>query len=190
MIAFLDLETDGLEEDASILEVGIVVTDKDLNSIAIFRELVQPVGFPGPGLVKPGIDPFVLEMHTKNSLWTDLERYGRRRHEVEDDLCLRVAAVLGDQVGKVPVAGNSVGWDRAMLKRHMPRLNALFHRHVIDLTSFNRAAERWAKTVYANRPRSGSEAGGAHRALGDALDSLELCRHYRDNLFVARDGSE
>ncbi len=78
------------------------------------------------------------------------------------------------------LAGSTVGFDRAWLRKHMPALEVLFHYRSIDVSSLTELAERWAPTVYEGRPK----AGAAHRALDDVRESISYLRYYRDCGFI------
>jgi oligoribonuclease len=78
------------------------------------------------------------------------------------------------RTSKIMLAGNSVHYDREVLRRHFPRTFSLLHYRQIDLTSLNEMAWRFSPSVLEHYQRGAP----AHRALPDALESLELARYY------------
>ena len=87
--------------------------------------------------------------------------------------------------GKAPLAGNSVGTDKAFLDRDMAELVAYLHYRVIDVSSIKELARRWYPRVYFASPRK----NGGHRALADILESIDELRYYRAALLPAAAGS-
>src|SRR3712207_9168207 len=68
-----------------------------------------------------------------------------------------------------PLAGNSVGTDRAFLARDMPELDRFLHYRIVDVSSIKELARRWYPRVYYNAPAK----HGSHRALADIQESIE-----------------
>lgn len=79
-------------------------------------------------------------------------------------------------ISQTPLAGSSIWFDKNWLHVHMPALEELFDRHVIDVSSLTQLAKRWAPEVYAGRPKGAI----AHRALADVRESIAYLRFYRD----------
>lgn len=187
MIVWCDTETSGLDpKTGHLLEVALVTTDDQLNEVAAKSVLVEPVGISIDEMVAK-LDPRVLEMHTKNGLLDELRAgKGVRRFEAEvtlgavggiyDDHPL--LSVLWDALKRVPMAGSTIGFDRAWLKEHMPKLESLFSYRSIDVSSFTEMAKRWAPQVYESRPKKDPEQI-AHRALADVRESIDILRYYR-----------
>jgi oligoribonuclease len=120
-------------------------------------------------------------MHTNNGLFAEIEAACKdevnpikRRYEVELDLLAWLESFGPEQMR---IVGNSIHFDLAWIEHHMPKLHKRFNRQLMDITSLNKAAELFAPSLFAARPR----ANGRHRALDDAKNSLETLIHYRDN---------
>lgn len=79
-------------------------------------------------------------------------------------------------ISQTPLAGSSIWFDKNWLHVHMPALEELFDRHVIDVSSLTQLAKRWAPEIYAARPKGAI----AHRALADVRESIAYLRFYRD----------
>lgn len=179
MIAWVDVETTGLDEESGrLLEVALVATDDDLKEVAC-RSLVVC----GPALtdVTGELDDFkVFAMHHKSGLLDEVGQSTATLTHVEHELCAFVAQYVPEP-GKTPLAGSTVGFDRRWLRRHMPVLESAFSYRSIDVSSITELAKRWAPAVYEGRPK----AGAAHRALADVRDSIEYLRYYRRCGFLA-----
>lgn len=186
-LAFTDLETTGLDPDAEeILEVACIVTDDKLVETARFHALVTPD--------RPfhRLGDFVRDMHTKNGLWKDLMEnpHQMRACVVSDTFAefLRLNTVKvytgpkGDEIrlDRAQLAGNTISFDRAFLKRHMPNAEAQLHYRNFDVSSLNEFARRFAPAVYESRPKQSPSA--AHRAMADVEESLRVARYYVEKL--------
>ena len=178
-LVWIDCEMTGLDLTSDeLVEVAVVITDYDL----------QPVD-PGFAIVIKadqsaidGMNDFVREMHTKSGLID----------EIPDGVSLADAeyAVLEYILKFVPssqtapLAGNTIGTDRAFINKFMPRVDAHLHYRSVDVSSIKELAKRWFPRVYFNAP---SKDGG-HRALADILESIRELDYYRKAAFVAAPG--
>lgn len=195
-LAFTDLETTGLNADQEeILEVACIVTDDKLVEVARFHGLVYPQH------QFHELDDFVRDMHTKNGLWAELKGdtdvsginvYMGSRRSVEQQFAkflrehtVKVYMVAGPKgnemrLDRAQLAGNTISFDRAFLKRHMPDAEAQLHYRNLDVSSLNEFARRFAPAVYEGRPKQSPSA--AHRAMADAEESLNVARYYAEKL--------
>jgi len=168
----LDLEKDEL------VEIAVVITDFDLNLI-------------GPGLdivIKPdasaleNMGDFVRDMHTSSGLITEIPG-GVSAAEAEYQVLEYILKYIPAEQ-KAPLAGNSIGTDRAFLTRYMPRLDKQLHYRNVDVSSIKELARRWYPRAYFNAPAK----DGGHRALADILESIRELAYYRRCVFVADPG--
>jgi oligoribonuclease len=88
--------------------------------------------------------------------------------------------------GKAPLAGNTIGTDRAFLARDMPTLERHLHYRSVDVSSIKELVRRWYPRVYYQAPAK----AGNHRALADVQESIEELRYYREAVFVAQPGPD
>jgi oligoribonuclease len=178
VICFVDTETSDLNpRTAHLLEVGIVFTDDDLTELAAMSTVLRPVGV---DVAKVITDPVVIAMHEKNGLRAEVEASTLHRYEAELLLVNFAVKFTGHTLANIPLAGSSVGFDRAWLEEHMPTFHGLFHRRSIDVSGVTELAKRWAPKVYEGRPKKAV----AHRALDDARESIEYLRFYRETGFL------
>ena len=180
-IVWIDCEMTGLDlsRDA-LVEVAAVVTDSELT---VLGEGVDVVIAP-PAEALEQMDPFVRDMHTTSGLLEELPG-GTSLADAQD----QVMAYLREWVpeaGKAPLAGNSVGTDKAFLDRDMPGLVRHLHYRVIDVSSIKELARRWYPRVYFASP----EKNGGHRALADILESIDELRYYRAAMLVPHPGPD
>lgn len=193
MIAWIDLETTGLDPKVgSILELALVLTDDDLVEIARSSWLVRPLHMRGLEVM----DDYVLKMHAKSGLLKEIFGADEPRGtptcapgvqspgRVEQDVSQWITgAGPAESFRKVPLGGNSVHFDRAWIREHMPDLEALFSHRNVDCSTLNELAKRWTSEIADGRP--GAAGDPVHRAMPDVEGSIELARYYRRQLFCA-----
>ncbi len=85
-----------------------------------------------------------------------------------------------------PLAGNTVGTDRAFISRDMKDLDAFLHYRIVDVSSIKELSRRWFPRAYFAAPTK----RGNHRALADIQESIEELRYYRAAIFVPSPGPE
>lgn len=179
-LVWIDCEMTGLDLTAdALIEVACIVTDADLNPLG---DGVSVVVKPPAEAVEVMTD-FVREMHVKSGLLPELEG-GLTMQEAQQ----RVVDYVKEQVKGVraPLAGNTVGMDKAFLDRDMPELMELLHYRVVDVSSIKELVRRWYPRVFFNSP----EKTGGHRALGDIQDSIQELRYYRETVFAPQPGPD
>lgn len=177
MILWADVETTGLDPWFDLLlEVALVVTDDQLNEVSHITRVVQ-----SRRLDKQKVDPFVLEMHTINGLWKDVET-AEFIETVENELSGFISQhVALDQ--KIILAGSTVGFDRSFLKEHMPSVSSRLLYRSIDVSSIKELCIRWRPDVYDAWKRTNDGSVKPHRALPDVRQSIAELRFYRDYFF-------
>ena len=182
-LIWIDCEMTGLSlQSDALVEIAVLVTDSELNLIGEGIDLV----IHATDSQLEGMSDFVREMHTNSGLITEIP-HGITMAAAEAKIIayLESASTIA---GKSPLAGNSVGVDRAFIDRDMPLLGAYLHYRTIDVSSIKELARRWNPKAYFNAPAK----TGNHRALGDIQDSIAELAYYRSAIFVnaSAQGSE
>ncbi|HZK58680.1 MAG TPA: oligoribonuclease [Cryobacterium sp.] len=178
-LVWIDCEMTGLDlENDELVEIAVVITDFDLNLIGPGLDIV--IKADDSALANMG--DFVRDMHTSSGLIDEIPN-GVSVAEAEYQVLEYVLKFIPAEQ-KVPLAGNSIGTDRAFLARYMPRLDKQLHYRNVDVSSIKELARRWYPRVYFNAP---SKDGG-HRALADILESIRELAYYRQTVFVADPG--
>ncbi|MHA3947235.1 oligoribonuclease [Cellulomonas bogoriensis] len=170
----LDLERDAL------VEVAAVVTDSELRVLGTGVDVV--IAPPAEALEQ--MDPFVRNMHTTSGLLDALPG-GTTLADAQATVLAHLREHI-PEAGKAPLAGNSVGTDKAFLERDMPDLVGHLHYRVIDVSSIKELARRWYPRIYFSSP----EKNGGHRALADILESIDELRYYRQAMLVPPPGPD
>ena len=180
-LVWIDCEMTGLSLGTdALIEVAALVTDFELNVIGDGIDLV--IKPPQAALDQMG--DFVTSMHTKSGLLTELDG-GMSLREAEEAVLAYVREHVPEP-RKAPLAGNSVGTDRAFLLRDMAELESYLHYRVVDVSSIKELARQWYPRAYFASP----DKTGNHRALADIQESIEELRYYRAAVFVPQPGPD
>ncbi|HET6673656.1 MAG TPA: oligoribonuclease [Agromyces sp.] len=178
-LVWIDCEMTGLDlEVDELVEIAVVITDYDLNPVdAGISIVIKP-----DASALESMGEFVRAMHTESGLIEEIPN-GVSVAQAEYDVLEYVLKHVPDEQ-KAPLAGNSIGTDRAFLVKFMPRLDAHLHYRNVDVSSIKELAKRWYPRAYFNAPAK----NGGHRALADILESIRELHYYRNAVFVPEPG--
>ena len=181
LLVWVDCEMTGLDlTDDALIEVAALVTDADLN---VLGEGVDLIIKPS-GSALDQMSDFVREMHRGSGLLTALDD-GLTMAEAESRVLDYVREFVPEP-RKAPLAGNTIGTDRAFLARDMPAFEHHVHYRSVDVSSIKELVRRWYPRVYYQSPAK----SGNHRALADVQESIEELRYYRAAVFVPPPGPD
>ena len=178
-LVWIDCEMTGLDVGIDqLVEVAVVITNFEL-------EILDPgfdIVIKADQSALDHMGDFVRDMHEKSGL---LEM-------IPDGVSLSEAEVaVLDYIRQfvpteklAPLAGNTIGTDRAFLTRYMPRVDGHLHYRNVDVSSIKELVRRWVPRIYFNAP----EKDGGHRALADILESIRELDYYRKTAFVGDPG--
>jgi oligoribonuclease len=182
-IAWLDLETTGLDPSEQVLEVACIVTNQRFEELGRWSSIIKPID----RMDLLTLDPVVREMHTKNGLIAQLQaghglELGMADTYLADWITFVATQAAPDgKLVKPQLGGSTIDFDRMFLRRHMPRTFATLHYRNVDVSTINELAKRWWPDVYKARPASNRSTEGSdkvHRAMHDIEDSLGLARYF------------
>lgn len=176
-LVWLDLEMTGLDpKSCTVLEIGAIVTDGDLNLIA-----------EGPSIAIHHSEKTLRSMeawsrhHHKKSGLTDECRASKISLKKAERLVLDFVKEHCKEKA-APLCGNTVWQDRRFLVKYMPKLESFLHYRVIDVSSIKELVVRWYPEDH-KAPRLKQQT---HRVRADILESIDELRHYRDKVFISR----
>ena len=170
-LLWLDMEMTGLSPEADcIIELAIVVTDADLNTVAEGPVLVVHQ----PDEVMNGMDSWNKGTHGKSGLIDKVKAAQLNEAEAEAQMLAFVRQHIGP--GLSPMCGNSICQDRRFMARCMPRLEAFFHYRNLDVSTLKELAKRWRPGL-----AEGFKKGSKHEALADIYESIEELKYYREH---------
>jgi len=174
-LVWIDMEMSGLVPDRDrILEVAMVVTDADLNTILEAPVLV----IHQEDAVLDNMDSWNKATHGKSGLVDKVKASTLTEGEAESQLIAVLKPLVA--AGTAPLAGNTVHQDRRFMARYMPALDAYLHYRIVDVSTLKELARRW-------RPEAmvGLAKEGRHEALADVYESIAELKHYRGTFLRA-----
>ena len=170
-LVWLDMEMSGLDPEVHrILEVAIIVTDGELNTIAEAPVWVVHQS----DEVLDAMDSWNKGTHGRSGL-IDKVRASKFSEADVEAMILDFLRPLVPQ-GTAPLAGNTVHQDRRFMVRHLPALEAFFHYRNLDVSTVKELANRWAPEM-----AKGFFKESKHLALDDVRDSIAELRYYREH---------
>lgn len=191
---WVDVETTGLRDNDEPLEVGVVITDGDLQPLAAFHAFVAH------DLGELRMSQWAWQTHMSNGLFAELvERaehypavlstdvdagpFGRlsglglergllRKARLSEELC----EFIRRYAYGAPFAGSTVDFDRRVMSLHFPDVVDLLHYRKVDVSTFRETIRRW-RTDLELPPKS-----DRHRVFDDLAASIEVGRMTRSLL--------
>ncbi len=165
------MEMTGLSPDTDrIIEVAIVVTDNNLETVAEAPVLVVHQS----DEVMDGMDSWNKSTHGKSGLIEKVRASTFDEAAVE----AQMLAFLKEHVPArtSPMCGNSICQDRRFMARWMPAFEDYFHYRNLDVSTLKELAKRWKPEV-----AQGMKKHGKHEALADIYESIAEMKHYREH---------
>jgi oligoribonuclease len=154
-------------ETCAIVEIGMILTDRNLERIADPFE----VAIWQPESVLENMSPFVRNMHEKSGLLAKIRASNVSVADAEQQALDIVSKHATHRTARL--CGNSVWQDRRFLTRYMPAFERYLHYRQIDVTSIKELGEWWYGEVY-DKP-----AHKEHTALFDIEQSIEELKFLR-----------
>ncbi len=170
-LIWIDMEMTGLKPDTDrIIEVALVVTDGELNTVAEAPVWVVHQD----DAVLDAMDSWNKGTHGRSGLIDKVKAAVTSEADVE----AAALAFLREHVPAriSPMCGNSICQDRRFLARWMPALEDYFHYRNLDVSTLKELARRWKPDLMKGVPKEGK-----HEALADVYESIQELRYYREN---------
>jgi len=174
-LVWIDLEMTGLDpKKYVILEIGVIVTDSQLNVLAE--------------------GPFIA-IHHSDKVLNSMEAWSRDHHRKtglteacrSSKVSLKKAETEALSFIKehclpntAPLCGNTIWQDRRFLFKYMPRLESYLHYRVIDVSSIKELVGYWYPMDY----KMSRHKNKSHRVADDIRESIEELRYYRGKVFI------
>ncbi len=167
------MEMSGLDPlNDKILEVALVVTDAELNTVSEAPVLVVHQS----DAVLDGMDNWNKGTHGRSGLTAKVKSSTLDEATVAGAMIDFLRPLVPANAS--PMCGNSICQDRRFLAAHMPQFEAYFHYRSLDVSTLKELAKRWYPAVY-----DGFKKESKHEALADIYESIDELKHYRTNLF-------
>lgn len=171
-LVWIDLETTGLSlKKDKIIEIGILVTDKDLN-------ILDENGYVGFVNITEGdinlMDDTVKDMHTKNNVIENCLHSTLTLEDIDKASVEYISQFVA--INEAPLCGNNIAFDRGFIEYNMPLLTKHLHYRNIDISTIKQLSNIWKNDVYKGK-------NSTHEALDDIRESIEELRYYKAKLF-------
>lgn len=192
VLVWVDTETTGLfpYEGDVMLELGVVITDYDLNILKENSWYVRDEGW----LEKLKENEFVYNMHLNSGLVDELLALPEYQHRGDQTMSWgrQSASYLAWKWltkelhlpgGKYPLCGSSVHFDREFIEKHMPVFHGFFHYRNIDISTLKELCKIFNPGLYSRiyNETGFDKANSKHRVLPDIRDTLAEAKFYFDN---------
>ncbi|MGP1678965.1 MAG: oligoribonuclease [Burkholderiales bacterium] len=170
-LIWLDMEMTGLDPDRDrIIEIAMIVTDSQLNTVAEAPVLVVHQA----DSVLEAMDDWNKSAHARSGLIAKVKTSPLIEAEAEQKFLDFLVQHVPSRTS--PMCGNSICQDRRFLARSMPRLEAHFHYRNLDVSTLKELVKRWKPEL-----AKGMVKHGKHEALADIQESIEELKYYREH---------
>ena len=168
-LIWIDMEMTGLNPETDrILEVALVVTDHELNAVAVAPVWVLHQD----DATLAAMDSWNQSTHGRSGLIDKAKASTLSDAQVEFAALTFLRDIVPSKAS--PMCGNSICQDRRFLARTMPALEDYFHYRNLDVSTLKVLARRWKPDLLKGIPKE-----GRHEALADVYESIEELRYYR-----------
>jgi oligoribonuclease len=178
LLVWMDLEMTSLDDvlHDQIIEIAVVLTDKDLSIVAEGPDIV----IHADASQFENINASAKELHMATGIMEESEKSITTVRQAEEQILAFLKEHVEPQTS--PLCGNSIYVDRHFLRMQMPELDAYLHYRCIDVSTIKELTKRWKTDLYeAARAHKGESA---HRAKDDILASISELRFYKGALFT------
>lgn len=176
LLVWLDMEMTGLDAAKErIIEIATILTDGQLNEIAVGPELV----IHQPDEILEAMDDWNKKHHGGSGLIDRVRASTISDADAEAQTLAFINAHVGHKERPV-LAGNSIHQDRRFIRRYMPALDTRLHYRMVDVSTIKELARRWFPQIIAKQQKKND----SHRALDDIRESVDELRFYKANVFV------
>ena len=171
-LLWIDLEMTGLNfKKDKIIEVACIVTDKDLNILAMGPDLPIKVS----NLRLKRMDDWNKTHHNDSGLIKRIQEGGVPIKKAEQLILDFVKEYCIE--GKTIMAGIGIFRDRQFIDNELPALSKYLHYRMLDVSPLFQLQSRWYPDIQWKAEQS------AHRAMADVIQSIEILKFFRKNIF-------
>ena len=175
-MVWIDCEMTGLDTSINhICEIAVLITDKQLNTIAEGPNLV--IHHEGKAL--EDMSAWCKDTFSKSGLLDQIKASKTSIKDAEK----AVLKFLQDEQKlpkrKIPLCGNSIHADRSFIAVDMPGLDEFLHYRLIDVSTIKELVKRWYPKQFEARPKKKD----THRAMDDIKESIAELAYYRKVVF-------
>lgn len=170
-IVWIDVEANGtISEQDKILEIGAIITTMSGEVVSNTYTSLFNVANLSQVITESCED--VRKMHEDSGLWLDLWKNGTQSAEIIDTEMIHwMERFIPVEDSILYFGGNSITLDRNFVRMNLPNVYSKISYRSIDVTSLSLA-------IQGNFAVKRYEKSSGHRALDDAIDSMEEYKYY------------
>ncbi len=170
-LVFVDLETTGFDPDNDgILELACVITDLDLNELAVHTDH----GSRGDlKLFNHRMNDYVRKMHTDSGLLAAIEACEDRREGSGAEAFIDFLRTNVPEKGRGLLAGSTISFDKSFLRVWTPEILDHLHYRSVDVSTIKELVRAWCPALSLPKQE------GKHRALDDIRWSIKELSYYK-----------
>lgn len=171
-LIWIDLETTALDLDKnSILEIAVHITDPHLKIL----DKALTLAIHHSDQVLDSMDEWNTTHHGESGLIARSRKSKITMQEAEEQVLHHIKRYTEPESS--PLCGNSVWFDKSVLRKYMKKLYRYFSHRIIDVSSIKELVYRW----YPDVPHF--EKNKRHQALDDIHESIAELAYYREKVF-------
>lgn len=148
-----------------ILEAAVIATDWNFEEYGSYETVIHQ-----PDEVLEHMDPWCVTQHGASGL-TERVKASDVSQEQAEDLLIKFIEEHFEGNDRVLLAGNSIHMDRRFIVQYWPRLDALLHYRMLDVSAWKVVFEGKYRGQRFLKPDT-------HRALNDIRGSIEELQFY------------
>ena len=173
-LVWMDMEMTGLDPKSSvILEIATLITDNQLNLVAVGPNLVIHQS----NKVLDAMDDWNKKHHGASGLVKRVKESKTTLEEAENQTLAFIKEHCKEK--ESPLCGNTISQDRRFLHKYMPRVEGFLHYRNIDVSTLKELIARWYPENFDPPKKAGS-----HKAQNDIEESIKELRFYRERYFL------
>lgn len=171
LLFWLDCEMTGLDVNKdNILEIGIKISDFNANNVIDGPSYVIKMS-----LEKlQSMDEWCRRTHFNNGLWEESLASNSSILQAENAIVDWISSLNTNQ--ERYLSGSSIWCDRVFLNKEMPKLSAMFHYRMLDVSSLKLLFKH-----SLNKPYNYTKSE-RHRVMEDLNNSILEYRYYLEQL--------
>lgn len=173
-IAWIDVETNGVDFDSDLLSVAMIITDMTFNDVSEPFEAVVRMSEKDAYAAYDRANDYVKRMHNTAGLWSKLSdpESCRPLHMIDTEM-VDLMREVNPKAGSMIIGANVARLDQNMLQRYLPKTYAHLGYHTFDISPI----AIFAQTQYNIAEFTGYS--GSHNALTDVREAIEEAKYYR-----------
>jgi oligoribonuclease len=166
------IETTGLNEKKdSLLEIGVIITDKQLKTLATYERVIHQ-----NDRVLGQMEKVVANMHRESGLYDKVQISRNSEYMVDLELSQFMEDNGFQPDRKAIICGNGVAFEQKFIKRDLPHFAKFLHYRLIDVSSLKEIGKLWYEFDEYKKNKN-------YTAIHDLQESIAEMQYLKESLF-------